>query len=131
VRTPPVYTAVGPLVPNQSEPIVLKLPAGRWQLSLPYVSQQAVHVTGGGLDVTLPPNLDRPGTVWPVGTVTSTGAPITLTFHMTHPGLVTSHDPVTQYFTPLALVAAPPQSDQRVALRRACGRYVDWYQLTS
>jgi hypothetical protein len=131
VRTPPVYTAVGPLVPNQSEPIVLKLPAGRWQLSLPYVSQQAVHVTGGGLDVTLPPNLDRPGTVWPVGTVTSTGAPITLTFHMTHPGLVTSHDPVTQYFTPLALVAAPPQSDQRVALRQACGRYVDWYQLTS
>ena len=131
VRTPPLYTAVSPLVPNQSEPVVLKLPAGRWQLSLPYLSQEAVIVIGGGLHVTLPPNLDRPGTVWPVGTVTSTGAPITLTFHMTHPGLVTSHDPVTQFFTPQALVAAPPQADQRVPLRQACGRYVDWYQFTS
>ncbi len=131
VRTPPVYTAVEPLVPNQSEPVTLKLPAGRWQLSLPYLSQEAVIVTGGGLHVTLPPNLDRPGTVWPVGTVTSTGAPITLTFQMTHPGVLSSHDPVTQFFTPQALVAAPPEPDRRVALRQACGRYVDWYQATS
>ncbi len=94
IRTPPVYTAVNPLVPNQSEPVQLKLPAGRWQLSLPYLSEQAVNVTGAGLNVTLPPNLDRPGTVWPVGTVTSTGAPITLTFHMTDAGVISSHDPV-------------------------------------
>ena len=131
VRTAPVYTAVLPLVPNQSESVVLKLPAGRWQLSLPYLSQEAVMVTGGGLHVTLPPNLDRPGTVWPVGTITSTGAPITLTFHMTDPGLLSTHDPVTQFFTPQALVAAPPEPDRRVPLRQACGKYVDWYQLTS
>ena len=42
VRTPPVYTAVGPLVPDQAETVQLKLPAGRWQLSLPYLSQEAV-----------------------------------------------------------------------------------------
>ena len=34
---------------------------GTWDLSLPFVSQQAVDVRGGGLDVHLPPNLDRSG----------------------------------------------------------------------
>ena len=129
VRTPPAYTAIAPLVPDQAETVQLKLPAGRWQLSLPYLSQEAVDVTGGGLDVTLPPNLDRPGTVWPVGTVVSSGAPITLTFRMTHPGLISSHDPVTQYFTPQSLVAAPAKPDRRVPIGQACGRYVDWYQV--
>ena len=130
VRTPPVYANLGPLVPNQSEPVEIKLPAGRWQLSLPYTSQEAVIVSGAGLHVTLPPNLDRLGTVWPVGTVNSTGGPIALMFHMTHPGVLSSHDPYTQFFTPEALVAARLEPDHRVPLSQACGRYVDWYQLT-
>ncbi len=44
-----------------SEQLTLRLPPGTWDLSLPFVSPQAVTVRGGGLDVRLPPNLDRPG----------------------------------------------------------------------
>jgi hypothetical protein len=129
VRTPPIYTPVSPLVPSASERLDLHLAPGPWQLSLPYTSQEAVRVSGGGLHVTLPANLDRPGTIWPVGVVHSTGRPITLTLKMTHPGLLNTQDPITQYFTPQSLVAVPERPDTRVALRDACGRYVDWYQL--
>jgi hypothetical protein len=129
VRTPPVYLSLAPLVPSASEQVVLHLAPGRWQLSLPYTSQEAVRVSGGGMHVTLPANLDRPGIVWPVGVLTSSGRPITLTFKMTHPGLLNTQDPITQFFTPQQLIAVPDRPDTRVPLRDACGRYVDWYEL--
>jgi hypothetical protein len=131
VRTAPIHVAVPVLTPGASATVVLRLPRGRWSLSLPFVSAQAVTVTGPGVNVWLPPNLDRPGSLWPVGTVRSTGAPIALKLTMADPGVISSGRPFTQYFTPQALVAVPTAADQRLRLSRACGRYVDSYQLNA
>jgi hypothetical protein len=95
---------------------------------LPYTSPQAVQVTGGGLRTELPANLDRPGTPWPLGDVTSAGAPLTLSLRMDDPAPIHPESPLTQYFTPQSLVAVPAQRDKIIPLRRACRRYVDWYQ---
>jgi hypothetical protein len=129
VRTTPVYANVTPLQPGGGEQVTLKLAPGTWDLSLPFVSQQAITVRGAGLDVRLPPNLDRPGSVWPVGRVTSTGTPITLTITMDHPALSSSGTPPTQFFAPGQMVAVSTAPPTTIPLRQACGHYVDWYQL--
>ncbi len=124
VRAAPRYFPVSPLPPGGSERLALTLPAGEWQLSLPFTSSQAVTVRGPGLDAHLPPNLDRVGEIWPVGQIHSTGAAMTLTITMADPGLIPSQ---SQYFVPTQMIAVPPVPDRRIALRSACGRYVDWY----
>ncbi len=126
----PSYFPVGPLVPGQKAALVLHLPAGEWELSLPFTSPQDVFVTGPGLDARLPANLDRPGSVWPVGVVRSTGAPLTLTLRMADPAVISTGSPLAQYFTPESLVAMPIAPNRTVRLSRACGHYVDWYQST-
>ena len=126
VRPAPRYFKLAPLTPGRSERVKLALPAGRWELSLPFVSQQAVTVRGGGLSAWLPPNVDWHGSVWPVGEVRSTARPIVLTFAMTDPGLGSQ----TQRFAPEPLVAVRVTRPKTVPLSAACGRYVDWYVLT-
>ena len=101
VQAPPRNITLVNLTPGRVEPVTLRLPPGQWDLSLGYVSGQAITITGGGLDVRLPPNLDRPGSLWTVGRVTSTGAPILLIVSMSDPDLIAS----TQYFLPSRLVA--------------------------
>ena len=127
IRPVPRYVTVSPLAAGGSERVVLKLDPGVWDLSLPFVSPQAVTVSGGGLNVWLPPNLDRPGEIWPVGRIVSDGAPITLTLRMSNPAPLSSGQPLSQFFVPEPMIAVPPVSDRTVPLRDACGRYVDWY----
>ena len=129
VRTAPVYVNVTPLQPGGGEQVQLRLAPGTWDLSLPFVSPQAINVRGAGLDVHLPPNLDRSGSIWPVGRVTSTGAPITLTITMDDPAPISSGTPPTQFFAPQPMVAVSTAPAKTIPLREACGRYVDWYQL--
>lgn len=124
VRTVPRYFNAGPLLTGGTESVPVTLPAGKWELSLPFTSHQAITVRGGGLDVLMPPNLDRPGEIWRVGDVRSTGAPFVLTIHVANPGSVSS---TSHFFTPEPLVAVPAVSDQKLPLGAACGRYVDWY----
>jgi hypothetical protein len=128
VRRSPVEAGVAALAAGGSEQVVFRLPAGRWDLSLPFTSPQAVRVTGGGLDVRLVPNLDRVGEVWPVGTVTSDGQPITLRLKMSDPGLISGRN---QYFVPRSMIAVSPGPGKLVPLRSACGRFVDWYTTAS
>ena len=130
VRATPTYVGVPPLEPGGTSTIFLHLAPGTWKLSLPFVSSQALTVTAPGLHVRLPPNLDRPGSIWPVGTVHSTGGPVPLTIMVAEPGVLSSQRPVTQWFTPEALVAVPDVPERKVPLSDACGRYIDWYQLT-
>lgn len=125
IRPVPRYLNVGALLPGQSEQLVLDLPAGEWELSLPFTSPQAVTVRGPGLDVSLPPNFDRPGSIWPVGQIRSTGAPVALELSMADPSPI----PPRQFFTPEQLVAVPMVPARTVPLHAACGRYVDWYEL--
>jgi hypothetical protein len=124
VRGTPRYFKLAPLVPGGSEQVPLQLPPGDWDVSIPFTSAQAVTVRGAGLDVRLPPNLDRVGEIWPVGRIRSTGSPVTLTLRMDDPGWFGS---TSQFFTPQPLIAVPPGPDQQVRLRSACGRFVDWY----
>ena len=129
VRAAPLYVNVAPLQPGGSEQVQLRLAPGTWDLSLPFISQQAITIRGAGLDVRLPPNLDRSGSIWPVGRVTSTGAPITLTITMADPSPISSGTPPTQFLAPEPVVAVSTAPAKTIPLREACGRYVDWYQL--
>lgn len=124
VRTRPRYFNVGPLLTGGTESVPVTLPAGEWELSLPFTSNQALTVRGDGLNVWMPPNLDRPGEIWRVANIHSTGAPVVLTIHVANPGLIPS---TSHFFAPEQLVAVPPAPDQKIPLRAACGRYVDWY----
>jgi hypothetical protein len=130
VSPTPRYFPVAPLVPGSSQTVTLRLAPGEWDLSMPFTSPQPVTAQGPGMQAQLPPNLDRPGSIWPVGVLRSTGAPITLRVHMANPAVIATGRPVAQYFTPTPMIAVPIEPDQRIPLRRACGRYVDWYQST-
>jgi hypothetical protein len=116
----------GPLLfPGQISSISISLAPGRWRLVSSYVSRLAIMVTGPGLDVTLPANLDRSGSRWPIGRVAATaGAPTTLTFHADDPRLA-PHLPVSSLGEITAVRDAP---ERIVPIARACGRYVDWYR---
>jgi hypothetical protein len=129
VRPAPLDTAVSALVPGQSETLELKLPAGRWALSLPFTSPQPIHVRGPGLSMTIAPNLDRPGNPWPAGEVTSRGHTTAISIQMEDPAALHSSSPASQFFAPQTLIATRVGADRTVPLRRACGRYVDSYTL--
>jgi hypothetical protein len=115
------------ILPGYTTQVRLDLPPGRWNLALPYVSPQALRITGGGLDVRLPAYLDRPGTPWPLGRVTSHGRPILLTIHQEDPSFLYSVTKFAQLDPVWAVRADPPR---KLPLRRACGHFVDWYVTT-
>jgi hypothetical protein len=103
----------------------LYLPAGRWQLSLQYISASALTVKASSLQAVLPADLEPAGPYWFVGEVTSTGGRIAVSVRA-HPlpGLATRRIPAIGNIA-LVKVDTPARS---VPLRTACGQYVDWYQ---
>jgi hypothetical protein len=117
----------------------LKLPRGIWDLSLQYASRQDVTVSGTGFLTTLPANLARMGPFFAAGSVQSDGhTPVTVTASIAklpafgrllgskgHTHALDSLDS-----RPLgALAAVRRGGGATVPLRKACGRYVDWYRL--
>jgi hypothetical protein len=121
------------LKPGESASQQIKLPPGRWELSLQYVSPvTGVSVKAPGLDVHLPSGVDaaipyRPdqGPYWPVGVITSQGGPVTVS--------VTADD--VDWFQSLIGVDAPavignltavnPDGFVTVPTASACGLFVD------
>ncbi len=104
----------------------IELPPGRWLLSLQYVSPTPVTLRARGLDVTLPPVLERRGPYWPAGAVVSGGRP--LTFEVVAgdlPRLARRRQ--VALGTLAATRAGVPETT--VPLSQACGRYVSWYTL--
>lgn len=102
----------------------LRLPRGRWELSLAYVSPQAVDIDAGGQRVEAPANLDRPGPWWAIGSVESGGGATRATFAVERGPL---HSP-NQIAEIVGLAAVPANLRRElVPLSEACGRYVDWY----
>jgi hypothetical protein len=118
----------------------LRLPRGTWQISLQYVSRRPVTVSGPGFTTKLPGNLARMGPYFAVGTVTSDGrTPVTVGAKVAGLGTFArllgskGHTRALDSFEngTLGGVAAV-RTDVRgvdMPLRRACGRYVDWYRL--
>ena len=128
VRPGGVAVGVGGLLPGADRPADLKLPPGRWNVVMAYTSGLPVRVDGGGISTTMPPNLDRPGPRYPVGSVTVTGTTKTVRLRLRVPG-----HPLSSTATPAiitSLIAVPAQADRELPLKRACGQYVDYFTLS-
>jgi hypothetical protein len=129
VMTAPAVVGLGGLPPGGSARVTLRLPPGRWDLSLQYESAVDLDLQGGGGHWHMPAYLDRPGPVFGFGSVVSTGAPIPFTVRAERPSAITG--PNLAAMTTALVGTRSPDARTLVPLRRACGRYVDWYRLSA
>jgi hypothetical protein len=117
----------------------LRVPAGRWAISIQYDSTQPLVVSAPGMSATLPANLDYRGSVpyYPAGELTVPhGGPVGFTVTVERPPLAGRLLGTTSEAHLGAIAASPAgpggpipgEAERRVPLRRACGRYLDWYQ---
>ena len=108
----------------------LTLAPGLWRLSLQYQSGRGLELSGPGSKGGVPPTLDQLGSFWPAGTVRvpggEGGAPVPVRVTVAMPG---ERFPLLRRRVALLgrLAATRAVSPQEVPLRRACGRYVDWF----
>lgn len=124
IRAPSVEVSVPALAPGTSASVSIDLGSGSWELEAPYESPLPIHVSAPGLQTTLPANLDIQGPRLPIGRlVISHGGPMTVTFKLSSHWLTPSSD----VSLPAPLIATPLGTEHLVSLRKACGKYVDWY----
>jgi hypothetical protein len=119
----------------------LTLPKGRWEVSLQYDATQPLRVSAPGLDATLPANLDYRGSVpyFPAGELTVRHrGPVRFTVSVQSPPLA-GRLLGTKSEAHLGAIAASPagaggpipgEAERMIPLRKACGRYVDFYAPT-
>jgi hypothetical protein len=125
VRRPATIVPGPAVTPGGSGSVALALAPGRWALESAYTSPRPVTVSAPGLRTTLPANLDRPGTRWPIGRlVVRDRRALRIAFRTTK-GLLTPRNAIAFLSS---VIATPVQRDRIVPLRAACGRYVDWYR---
>ncbi|HEX6714617.1 MAG TPA: hypothetical protein VF066_14580 [Thermoleophilaceae bacterium] len=104
----------------------VQLPAGRWTASLQYVSPVSLELTsGGGPAISAPPTLAGPGAYWRVGEITSRGGETSVDIHAKPAPFLAAFK--TVLLGSLAFTRSGDR-DHLVALRAACGHYVDWYR---
>jgi hypothetical protein len=117
----------------------LDLTPGRWDISIQYASTQALHVTGTGGALAAPFSADLrtnllfrgPSPYYPVGTLTvKRPGQVLFSVDVADPPLFGRllRTESKAYLSGLALTRADPPR-QTVPLRRACGRYIDWYRV--
>jgi hypothetical protein len=116
----------------------LRLPPGRWRLSLQYFSPFGLTLSAPGLRQPLPAALDgqRPNTIslanegqfWPAGEISSTGDPIRFTVTAEEPSTLQSLTGYTGKATLGELVATPDLPHRIVPLSKSCNGWVDWYE---
>jgi hypothetical protein len=118
------------LAPGGARTVRLALPQGRWQISIQYTSTVDMTFAAHGERYAMPPYLGRPGAYFNVGAVTGagTGSPISLRISADRPSFLSGDTAYADVFT----IAATRIPDVRklVPLRRACGKYVDWFRPT-
>lgn len=127
VRAPSIEVPAPAMTPGGSSTVVLKLGAGRWDLETPYVSPLPVQVSvsASGLRRTLPANLDRPGSRWPIGRILlPRSSLVTVTFHTVRHWLTPASDPAVLS----SVIATQVKSERIVPLSNVCGKLVDWYR---
>ena len=122
--------------PGGTASIQLKLPRGRWDVSLQYVSTTGLEVSAPGLARELAPNYMAISAFWPAGTLTSNGRTLTLAvkdrerswFGKLIGAPYPERSPISPGQEPLWRVAFTRHgaTPHRIAARHACGRYVDW-----
>jgi hypothetical protein len=147
VKTPPVIgdrwwwrAPVG--YAGTSTELSLRLGRGTWAISLQYASVVPVAVKALALNALLPANLEPLGPYWFVGVVRVPRAQ-RVKFVLSYARLTAlgrslgstgrTRAPVPTGLLPRGRLTASraPFHDDAIPLRRACGRYVDWYRLTS
>ena len=120
----------------------LTLPPGRWRISIQYDSTRALRISAPGMAATLPPNLDYRGSVpfHAAGELTvRRHGPVRFTASVERPPLAGRLLGAYSVAHLGAIAASPAAGDQsggplpglgerRVRLRRACGRYLDWFR---
>ncbi len=123
--------------PGDTATIRLTLPPGQWDVSLQYLSYTNVVVRGPHLHEVIAPNYGLINQYWPAGTLTSDGRTFALSLKaeqrswfgdlLGKPRRMFSLDSPGQ--TPLWHIALTRHGEapQRVPIRQACGRYVDWF----
>ena len=112
--------------------LALRLPAGRWEISIQYSSSFTVDLSTDGAQWTMPAYLGRQGPFFAVGAVTGRGAgnPVILQVGAKRPSFLTGGDKLL--YTSISAIAATRVPDTRVVvpLKQACGKYVDWYRVS-
>jgi hypothetical protein len=116
----------------------LRLPRGRWRLSLQYFSPFGLTLSAPGLHQPLFAALDgqRPtaislandGQFWPAGEISSNGDPIRFTVTAADPSTLQRLTGYTGKATLGELVATPDRPHRIVPLSQACNGWIDWYE---
>jgi hypothetical protein len=123
---------------GQSATQTLRLPSGRWRLSIQYFSPFDLSLSAAGLDQALPAALDgqRPNTIslanegqfWPAGEVRSKGRPLRFTIAAAEPSTLQRLTGYSAKATLGELVAVPAKPHRIVPLSQACNAWIDWYE---
>jgi hypothetical protein len=113
--------------------VKMRLPRGRWDLSLQYDSQVSLVVTAGDRTFTLPPSLDGmylseqgEASFWRAGSVASTGGPVKVTVSASEPSSFQRFVGVRRQVW-LGGIAATAGGPHSVPLRDTCKRFIDHY----
>jgi hypothetical protein len=116
----------------------LRLPRGRWQLSLQYFSPFDLTLAAAGFEQPLEAALDgqRPSTIslasngqfWPAGEVASEGGRVRFTVTAADASTLQSLSGYSGRAELGELVAVRAGSHRTVALAAACGGWIDWYE---
>jgi hypothetical protein len=121
---------------GESATMTLRVPRGRWDLSLAYAANTGLHVRAGGLRTDMPATIDRVGPYYLAGTLEQrqTGM-VTITVTAKKLGwfgrLIGAHGHTrgldTAFNAPLGGVALTRHHARGriVPIQKACGRYVD------
>jgi hypothetical protein len=111
----------------------MRLPRGRWNLSLQYDSQVSLLVSGGGHSFTLPPSLDGmylseqgKAAYWRAGTLRSKGGRMTVTVAAQEPSDFQRLVGVRRQVW-LGSIAATRGEPAKTPLRDTCNRFVDHF----
>jgi hypothetical protein len=131
------WSPSGGLQPGESTSQLLRLPSGRWRLSIQYFSPFGLTLTAPGFHQALPAALDgqRPNTIslanegqfWPAGEI-SGGKPVRFTVTAADPSGLQSLTGYSGKATLGELVAVPDKPHRIVPLSQACNAWIDWYE---
>ena len=125
VRQPPISEPLAQVAPGGVSLASLRLTPGVWDLVMPYTSPRPLKVRVAGKRFEVPASLDRPGTRLPVGTITvSKTGRVGVSVRV----ITNTLTPRSAIATPTAIIAAKRGTARLVAIRKACGRYVDWFR---
>ncbi|HEX7059575.1 MAG TPA: hypothetical protein VF176_06965 [Solirubrobacterales bacterium] len=116
----------------------LRLPAGRWNLSLQYFSPFGLTLSAPGFSEALPAALDgqRPNTItlandgqfWPAGRFAGRGGPVRFTISAQSASTLQRLTGYDEAASVGRLIAVPVRPHRIVPLREACQGWIDWYE---